>query len=368
MANLLSSTFLSSFPNDPPAWKSNTFGHFVYKRTYSRWLPEANRRETWKETVSRVVEYSMSLYQGPASVDDLRKEAETMFSFIFNLQVFPAGRTLWVGGTDAVQKHPFANFNCSFRVIDGFEAFTDIFYLLMLGVGTGFRVTRTDAEKLPVINPDIALAHKPYHGKKKSERIEDTMTFQEDDSFYIVVGDSKEGWVEALRQYLKALATDGIESIVINYDSVRPAGEILKTFGGRASGHTALRDMFKKLHKVVRNGNTHLQPVQLMDMCNIIAQAVVVGGVRRSSQITLFDMADTDILDAKLDLYTDPAKAGKDYRSQSNNSIFFNEKPSRSQLEGIFQRILTSYEPGFINAEAARNRRPWYQGTNPLMA
>jgi ribonucleoside-diphosphate reductase alpha chain/ribonucleoside-triphosphate reductase len=152
---------------------------------------------------------------------------------------------------------------------------------------------------------------------------------------------------------------------MINYDSVRPQGELLKTFGGRASGHTALRDMFTQIHKVIRRGKDHLDTVQAMDIMNIIGSCVVVGGVRRSSEITLFDINDASVMDAKMNLWSDPAKADVRYRSMSNNSVYFTEKPTVAQLKDIFSRIINNGEPGFINANAAAKRRPYYAGTNP---
>jgi adenosylcobalamin-dependent ribonucleoside-triphosphate reductase len=358
----LSQSFLNQYPDNPPIWNTNPYGYIIYLRTYSRWLEEKQRRETWKETVSRVVEYSMSLYQGSSPNDELQIEAQDLFDLIFNLKGFPAGRTLWIGGTEAGNKHAWANFNCAFRVIDSFEAYCEMFLGLMLGVGMGYRVLKEDIQLLPPIYHPV-VAHKPYHGKVKTERIETTQVYREDDSIYIIVGDSKEAWVESLRQYFKAIQDSTITSIIFNYDSVRPAGEPLKTFGGRASGHLALRNMFKKIHKVVLTVHEKLTPLQASDISNIIAEAVVVGGVRRSSQICLFDDPELEI--AKVDLYTDPMKEDKWYRSQSNNSILFTERPTKERLRDIFKSIERSFEPGFINLSEMRRRRPNANGTNP---
>lgn len=127
----LSDDFINQYTNPP--FGGNGMGNFVYLRTYSRWLSDVNRREDWKETVRRVVEYSMKLYQGPASKTDLQVEAEIMFDSMFNMKVFTAGRTLWIGGTEAERKFGSANFNCAFVVMDDISAFTDLFKLLMVG-------------------------------------------------------------------------------------------------------------------------------------------------------------------------------------------------------------------------------------------
>ncbi len=366
----LSDQFVSQYDNKPVPFGGNGLGHFVYLRTYSRWNDELMRREEWRETVRRVVEYSMKLYQGPSTQDQLRKEAELMFDMMFNLRLFTAGRTMWIGGTEAERKFGTANFNCSFVVIDKISAFTDAFHLLMVGAGVGFRILPEDVNNLPQFNTSIVVAHKPYHGKAKSERIEDTLVFEDNDgaktSVLIVVGDSKAGWVKALGDYLSAMQRRDVESIVINYDSVRPSGEPLKTFGGRASGHQALKNMFRAIHKVISNSNGKISSLNALDIMNHIGQNVVVGGVRRTSEIALFGENDKDVLNAKVDLYVEgSSNYGNNHRSMSNNSIFFNNKPSKEMLLDIFQRIQSNGEPGFVNAEAARRRRPNFQGLNP---
>lgn len=281
----LSAEFLSKYDDVQPPFGGNGLGEFVYLRTYARWLPEKNRRENWKETVARVVEYSMSLHQGK-SVDTLQTEAELLFDHMFNLKVFPAGRTLWIGGTEAAKYHPSANFNCAFIVMDSFDAFGELFHLLLVGSGVGFRILEQDVSKMGELVGSIVLAHKPYNGKAQQDRREDTVVFEESDndkaSVHIVVGDSKKGWVTALLEYFKAMQRKDVESIIINYDSVRPSGELLKVFGGRASGHLALKRLFRNIHKVIRRGakdeTYKLTTLDVLDINNFIGNSVVVGG------------------------------------------------------------------------------------------
>jgi len=361
---LLSKSFLNRY-EDNPTWPS-LLGQFVYLRTYSRYLPHKKRRENWKETVARVVDYSMSL---DTYTDRAKQvvEAEKLFDAMFNLSVFPAGRTLWTGGTEAAKKYPLSNFNCSFTVVDEFQAFYDAFYLMMLGTGVGFRILPSDVEKLPRIKPGVKVTHEPYQSIRKPLREEYSgykLSMDEDNEMSLTIGDSKEGWVWGLEALLYCFE-NGISHVKINYNNVRPAGEQLKTFGGRASGHEALRDMYDKIVSVLNEGTDKISTVQAMDIMNLIGEAVVVGGVRRSSEITLFDINDVEVLDAKVDLWSDPAKANKRFRSMSNNSVFFTQKPTKDQLKQLFNRIMNNGEPGFINAEAAAKRRPWYAGTNP---
>jgi adenosylcobalamin-dependent ribonucleoside-triphosphate reductase len=370
----LSDKFLAQYDSKEVPFGGNGLGHFVFLRTYSRWLEDKQRRETWRETAHRVVDYSMALYNGPANKQELEKEAEQMFDALFNLKVFTAGRTLWIGGTESAKRFGSANYNCSFVVFDKLSAFTDLFHLLMVGAGVGFRILFDDVLQLPSFNTHIVVAHKPYNGKVIGERREDTVIFEESSgdfgdlaSVHIVIGDSKSGWVDALGAYIQTMLRNDVESIIFNYDSVRPAGEVLKTFGGRASGHQALKRMFRNIHKVIKNApNGKLFPLHVLDIANHIGANVVVGGVRRTSEIALFDQNDDAVLNAKVGLFEDGhTNFGNDQRFMSNNSIFFETKPTRERMLDIFERIQYNGEPGFVNAPAARKRRPNFNGLNP---
>jgi adenosylcobalamin-dependent ribonucleoside-triphosphate reductase len=361
----LSQDFLEKYPNNP-RWPS-LLGQFVYLRTYSRFLPELNRREHWKETVRRVVEYSIGL-DTITERADLVQEAEELFDAMFNLKVFPAGRTLWTGGTEAAKKYPMSNFNCSFTIVDSFDAFFDAFYLMMLGTGVGFRVLPEDVAKLPKIKRGVNLFIEPYSPVAASKRTDlTTIERPYENVAAIIIGDSKEGWVDGLK-YLMHCFTEGIINVSVNVNNVRPSGEPLKTFGGRASGPQALINMYTKIVNILNAGdadNDSISTLEAMDIMNLIGEAVVVGGVRRSSEITLFDINDKLVMDAKLGLWTDESKKDKRHRSMSNNSVYFTQKPTREQLHDIFNRVMDNGEPGFINAEAAAARRKWYAGTNP---
>ena len=125
----LSEDFLSKYRGVTPK-NAGVLFYPVYLRTYSRWIPDKQRRETWDETVERVVNHNISLYSGYANKEDLIKEAEFMYDKVFNLEVLPAGRALWVGGTRAAEIWGESLFNCSFATIDSISSITDLFQLL----------------------------------------------------------------------------------------------------------------------------------------------------------------------------------------------------------------------------------------------
>ncbi|MDI9476698.1 MAG: ribonucleoside-triphosphate reductase, adenosylcobalamin-dependent [Natronincolaceae bacterium] len=353
----------------------NQLGNFVYYRTYSRWLPDQRRREYWWETVRRAVEYNCSL------VPTRREEAEKLFDNIYNLRQFLSGRTFWVGGTAVTENHPMANYNCSFLVIDSFEAFRELFYLLMLGSGVGVRVLKNDIKNLPELRVDYEIIHKDYTPMPHDAREDNTsFHFTHNNTVKITVGDSKEGWVQSLDFFFKLLYSNeyrNIKTIIINYDHVRPKGERLKTFGGTASGHSSLKNMFYKIDRIIKNSRkmngfkkTKLRPIHCLDIANIIGENVVVGGVRRTAEMILIDPDDRESIEAKSNLYNQIdgqwiVDQNIVHRQMSNNSIYYTEKPSREKLHWQIQQMRYSGEPGWVNAEAASKRRPNMQGVNP---
>ncbi|WP_232696547.1 ribonucleoside-triphosphate reductase, adenosylcobalamin-dependent [Brevibacillus daliensis] len=416
----------------------NELGKFVYYRTYSRWLPEMGRRETWKETCRRATEYNVGLatkhyekigYDVPTV--DLRMEAEELFDNMFNLRQFLSGRTLWVGGAESgiADKYPLANFNCSYVSIRSWSDLGDLFYLLMVGTGVGFKCTKEFASELAPIRTNTTLINAPYEPVPIEHRLERTKVTQLDNGYVkIYVGDSKEGWVEALRAYFEILTQpehEDIHTIKISYNSVRPKGERLKQFGGTASGHEPLAEMFAGIDRVLKNeidpslapletvmqfesdeicslwmdrGYKRVRPIHILDIGNLIGANVVVGGVRRTAEIFLFDADDYECLLAKYgingvwtegqleqhrkvgemldsigqkpDWFDSIAKVGDgrfglDHRRMSNNSIAFETKPEREFLNLVFTIMQSEGEPGFINLEEARRRRPNAEGLNP---
>lgn len=375
----LTRDFLDNYKNKKVPF--GQLGLIVYLRTYSRYIPELKRREHWWETCLRVVEYSLSLVPERSrtyfSFEDKQKEAEELFDNVFNLNVFPSGRTLFVGGTEAVRLNPSANFNCSFTVVDSIKSFVDAMYLLMLGCGVGYSVEKQYINKLPKFySTTTKVIHEDYLAVSKKDRLENTVIRIEHNeipkapgrTIYITIGDSKNGWVDALNHYLESF-TKLHTTIVINYNNVRPEGERLKTFGGRASGHRPLKLMFEEIEDRIKGIlNSTIDSVTAMDIMNSIAKAIVVGGVRRSSQIVFGDVDDIKYIEAKKDLWSDPNKAKyQSTRVLSNNSIHLWQKPSWDKLVSIFDTIKNNGEPGLYIAENAAKRRPNYGGSNPSL-
>lgn len=355
--------FIEQYPNFPE--HMTQLAKFVYYRTYSRWLEEEGRRETWRETVERAVTYNCLL------AAETEADAEALFDNVFNLRQFISGRSMWIGGSDASERLVCANFNCAFTVMDNIHAFSDLFYLLMVGTGVGFRILKRDVAKLPKFRSDVQLENIPFEPLPSTERVDPTsLIFRTDDIATIVVGDSKEGWVQALQFYLDIHTRHdyrNIKRIRMNYNGVRPKGERLVTFGGTASGYESLATMFEKIHRVLTTEdfapapeNGKLRPIHVLDICNIIGENVVVGGVRRTAETAIISPDDQETIEAKSNLTPD-----KFHRFMSNNSIFFEEKPSFERLQDIFKTLRYTGEPGFVNAAEGKRRRADFEGLNP---
>lgn len=321
----LDDAFLSRYSDFPS--HMSAISKFTYLRTYSRYLPKLKRRETWKETVKRATEYNINLavkhYEKigyNVTKEDLEKEAEMLFDNMFNLKQFLSGRTLWVGDSDessVSSKYPLANFNCAFIEITKWDDLGDLFYLLLVGTGVGFRATIEKMKnEMPPIRDNFLIENTPFEGLYPTVKEDKTTVIENGETATIFVGDSKEGWVSALREFFKILTDkekEKITKIRINYNYIRPRGERLHTFGGTASGHESLRDMFIGIYKVLHNEidptlepleridekYVKVRPIHILDIGNLIGNNVVVGGVRRAAEIFLMDDNDWECIFAK---------------------------------------------------------------------
>lgn len=387
----LKSDFVSKYKHSLSPFKTE-LGKFVYYRTYSRPVPAENKREDWWETVFRVVEFNMDLQldamkrQGivitQEVLNQLKAEAEEIYDHMFNLRLFPSGRSLWIAGTKSSYLFPMSNFNCSFVTIDELEKFSEIFFVLMLGTGVGLSVQRKYVDKLPKVNTTIEVIHKSYEPVVKDKRKEYTeLKLVNNNAIELEIGDSKFGWSKAIEMYFDIISNKQysmVNYIFVNYNNVRPAGERLKTFGGYASGHQNIKVMFEKISRLIREKyrrnevtRQRLTPVDCLDIATIIAENVVSGGVRRSAEIVFCDCDETEVLNAKAHLYYQDEngnwKSDENilHRQLSNNTVIYDKRPSKEQLHNHFELLKVSGEPAFANFEEMQRRREDVQGGNP---
>jgi len=306
---------------------------------YARYIPELNRRETWEETVDRMVTYLQSKTPG------LDKEFKDIKQAVLNLEIMPSMRLMMSAG-EACERDNIAAYNCSYLAINNKRAFSECLYILMNGTGVGFSCERQEIAKLPGIPGELTV-------------VDDT----------IVVGDSKLGWAKAFKKLLSSLWEGDIPTV--DYSQVRPAGARLKTFGGRASGPEPLERLFKFVTETFQHAKGRkLTSLEVHDIICMVGEIVVVGGVRRSALISLSNLTDKRMREAKMGAwYNDFA-----YRGLANNSVAYTEKPdmetymeewvslvkSKSGERGIFNRVAAQVQAG----KQGRDKTLSY-GTNP---
>jgi ribonucleoside-diphosphate reductase alpha chain len=323
------------------------YQEFIYKSRYSRWIESENRRESWPETVKRYFDFfeeHLKENHGYKVPKDLRNELETS---VLNLEIMPSMRALMTAG-EALKRDNTAGYNCSYVAINNIRAFDEVLYILMCGTGVGFSVERQYVEKLPTI----------------AEQFTDSETV-------IVVQDSKTGWAKAYRELVSLLVGGQVPKWDLS--KIRPAGARLKTFGGRASGPRPLEDLFFFTTDTFRRAaGRKLTSIECHDIVCKIAEIVVVGGVRRSALISLSNLTDERMREAKTGSWWEQ----NPQRALANNSVAFKEKPEIGTFmeEWISLYKSKSGERGIFNRDACKKtvaklgdrRDPNHEwGTNP---
>lgn len=277
----------------------NSLSEFVYLRTYARWIEDEARRETWIETVNRYMNLMRQKLQEKLSDN----EYEMVRQAILKQEVMPSMRLLQFAGK-AVETTNVCAYNCSFIAPSSVRDFAEVMYISMCGTGVGFSVESQNIQMLPQIKVQSGEML-PTH----------------------FVADSKEGWCEALVSGMETWFAG--KDIQFDYSLVRPAGARLKTIGGKSSGPEPLRNLldFARAKILARQGR-RLTNINAHDILCKIGEVVVAGGVRRSAMISLSDLDDIAMRDAKCGqfYFTEPQ------RSISNNSAVYDERPSNTVL------------------------------------
>ena len=312
------------------------YQQFIHKSRYARYLPEHQRRESWEETIGRYIDFFDTRLD--------RNHFERFKSLIVGMDVMPSMRALMTAGK-ALEKDHVAGYNCAYTAVDSLRAFDECLYILMCGTGLGFSVERQHIQKLPIIAED----------------------FHETDTV-IVVRDSKIGWAKAYKELIAFL----YQGLIPKWDlsKIRPAGAPLVTFGGRASGPDPLDELFKKTIHVISNARgDQLTSLECHDIMNYIGEAVVVGGVRRTAEISLSNHSDERMRNAKMGNWF----MENPQRALANNSICYTERPDVGAFMREWSAIYESRsgERGIFNRRACQAMAPerrdkeWDFGTNP---
>lgn len=299
-------------------FKDNPLGEFVFLRTYARWIPSENRRETWIETVDRYIDFMKENLSDKLTEEEYAEIREA----ILRQEAMPSMRLLQFAGEPARRCNAVA-YNCSYIAPTKLEDFGEVLYLSASGCGVGFAAESRNIEQLPQIKEQKGTILKTH-----------------------VVGDSKEGWAEALVHGMR-IWYEG-KDVEFDYSKVRPSGARLKTMGGKASGPAPLESLLNfTRRKILSRQNRRLRPIDAHDILCKIGEAIVSGGVRRSAMISLSSLDDEEIRHAKDGTFynTEPQ------RMLANNSAVYEQKPSSEEFMEEWMALMKgrSGERGIFN-------------------
>ena len=304
----------------------DSYQSFIFSRTYARYRDDLGRRETWVEVVDR---YTNFMQENLGNKLD-KKEYEEIRESILNQDVVPSMRAMW-GAGEPIRKNNAIQYNCSYLAPTKWQDFGEILFLLTCGCGVGFSVESKFVNQLPTIE----------HQKGKKFKLE--------------VPDDREGWADALVFGLSKWANG--EDVEFDYGLIRPKGARLKTMGGRASGSDPLKNLLEfAKEKILSRQGYKLRPIDVHDIICKIGDIVVAGGVRRSSEISLSDLTDEEMRDAKKGAFY----LNEPQRTMANNSAVYEEKPTI----GIFMKEWLSLmesgsgERGIFNRGGLRTQMP----------
>jgi ribonucleoside-diphosphate reductase alpha chain len=324
----------------------NPYENFIALSRYAKWVEAEGRRETWGETVDRYFTFMTNHLKTNHNYIPNEKLVAELKEFVFERNVMPSMRSVMTSGA-ALERDNVAGYNCAFLPVDSPRSFDETMYVLMCGTGVGFSVEYKYINKLPAVPEKL----------EKSDTV-------------IVVEDSKQGWAKSYRELLALLWTGHIPAIDVS--KVRPAGARLKTMGGRSSGPQPLINLFDfTIAKFKNAAGRNLKPIECHDIMCKIGEVVVVGGVRRSAMISLSNINDIEMAQAKSGNWWEQSPQ----RALSNNSVAYSRKPEMEQFIAEWKSLYDSKsgERGIYNVAAAQaqaakfgRRDPdIHYGTNP---
>lgn len=342
----------------------STRGQVVYRRSYSRPLDEINKEfETWPQTVQRNIRHQAWLWERAKGMNLSSAEIEeldVLRQLLLDRKAFTSARSLWLGGTEIARTRESSLFNCSYLSVRTVFDLVDALWLLLQGCGVGFTPVTGVLNGFIRRIDDIELLRSERKFKGGAER--NTETWMTSSKTWILqIGDSAESWSKAVGKLVAGKYP--AKKLILDLSQIRPAGERLKGYGWISSGDEQLSKALLGICEVMNRAAGRL--LSVLDILDIVNWMGTILSSRRSAEIALLSSSNShwrEFALAKKNHYEHNPQ-----RAQSNNSLLYYEKPSKSQLFEIFDLMLEGggSEPGIINAEAALRRAPYYAGNNP---
>lgn len=289
----------------------------VIFQKYAKWESGINRRETWDELCLRNMAMHIRKYP------ELKEEIRQVYKeFVVPRKVLPSMRSMQFGGRP-IEISNSRIFNCAFTAVDHPFVFAETMFNLLSGSGVGYSLMPQHLEKMPaIVGPT-----------EKTRRF--------------LIGDSIEGWADAIKVLVKAYTT-GKADPVFDYRDIRPKGAKLITSGGKAPGPDPLRICIDQVRSVLNGAiGRQLKSIECHDILCHIADAVLSGGIRRAAMIALFDKNDMDMLYAKSGDWWEL----NPQRGRANNSVLLKRGDvSEEEWDRVWSVVQNSGsgEPGFV--------------------
>ncbi|MFN5169768.1 MAG: hypothetical protein ACK5DD_09095 [Cyclobacteriaceae bacterium] len=295
---------------------------------YARYLPELQRRETWDEICTRYQHMMTERYPHQSL------EIEEALHWVRQRKVLPSMRAMQFAGP-AIARNNSRIYNCAYLPVDDIRAFPETMFLLLGGTGVGYSVQQHHVDQLP-----------PVRKVQKHRRF--------------LIGDSLEGWADAIKVLLKAYFGMSDYLPDFDYSDIRPKGARLVTAGGKAPGPEPLKICVAHVQALLdrKSDGDKLSPLECHDLMCHLANAVLAGGIRRSAMIALFSYGDEEMLTCKFGNWWEL----NEQRGRANNSVVLHrEGITHAQFLELWKKIewSGSGEPGFYFT----NHPDW--GTNP---
>lgn len=358
----------------------------ITRRTYNRPLDEGGTIfETWEQTIDRVISHQRFLWERALTHKDYTEvelryitpdnpqvewvqlnydqelELQELRKLMLERKCLPAGRTLWLGGTEVGRRREASNFNCAALNVETIYDVVDAFWLLLQGSGVGFRPVpgtltgfKKRIDKLEIIRSKNLTIKGPENNVETYDPITRTWT--------IKIGDSAEAWAKSLGKLVAGKYA--AKTLILDFSDIRAAGLRLRNYGWISQGDAGISKAYAKIFKILnRRADSLLTAVDILDIINLMGTVL---STRRSAEMAVYDYGDPEwreFASAKTGMWDN----GNEHRAQSNNSLFFRTKPSLKELKAIFDMVNAggNGEPGIINGEAMKRRAPWASLTNP---
>ena len=309
--------------------KSNQIlSDIVVFNKYAKYLPTKKRRETWDEIVTRYTDMMIAKYP------EEKKQILDYKPYLIDKKVLMSMRAAQFAGP-AIIKSESRVYNCAYLPIDDYRGFSEAMFLLLGGTGVGYSVQKHHVAKLPeIIKP------------RKSQKY--------------LVGDSIEGWADAVRHLMAAYFGFRKTKPVFDYTDIRPKGSRLVTAGGKAPGPDPLKVCLFNIEILLekKQEGDKLTPLEVHDIVCYIADAVLAGGIRRAALISLFSAGDEEMISCKSGAWWEKnAQRGR----ANNSAVLLRHKVTKQFFLNLWKRIQASGsgEPGVYFS----NDKDW--GTNP---